>query len=492
MPTRLFSLIRRNRYTAVLLVLVAVPLLTGFQAVYGAGDSPDDCGCGKSDTGAVGGLVVDSVTGKPIVGAVTTIATTPPQTAESDETGVGFTHLRFGEYNVSATKAGYSPNFVVAQVNGDGGFTEIKIVLVPLPSSLKGKVTDVKTNAPIVNAGVSLNGTGISTRIAATDGTGSYQFPSPPTGISLTMRATADKYDPKDQTAVTVNPGEDKVVDFALNPAAGPPPAPTGAVSVTLLDATTANKLPLSAINSVTWNNAPMTLNTSTGTFSLNNAAAGNNNTLAVAATGYAPVTRSGIKLDANGNLSFTIPDSANFPTNAAAPVCESTAKSYRITLDWQRDTQRRPDDLDLLLVVPRAGSTVGCFLDNDVRGNLCSAPNAQLRVENTHIASDPPVESVDIAQLNPGTYMVVVHDWGGEVDHKNTATFLGDPKTAATVTIYGPKGAISATAPVGPAGGYWYWIPFTINGSTGEVTPMLQNNFLPIGTAFTPQECPF
>jgi hypothetical protein len=140
--------------------------------------------------------------------------------------------------------------------------------------------------------------------------------------------------------------------------------------------------------------------------------------------------------------------------------------------------------------VVPRANQAVGCYLDNDYRGSLCSSPNAQLRVENTHTAGSPIMESVDIAQLNPGTYLVVVNDYSGEIEHKDPATTLGDPKTAATVTVYGPKGAVSATAPVGPTSGYWYWIPFTINGATGEVTPA-NPSFVPSVTGFLPNECP-
>jgi hypothetical protein len=136
-----------------------------------------------------------------------------------------------------------------------------------------------------------------------------------------------------------------------------------------------------------------------------------------------------------------------------------------RITLDWQKNAKGMPADLDLQVVVPYSAKPAGCYLDQYFHGNLCSSPYARLRLENSGGPTSPAMETVDIAQLTPGTYMIAVQD----VLFGDPATILGDPNTAATVTVYGPKGVVSATAPVG---NYSTWVAFTIDGATGDVKP--------------------
>lgn len=517
MQTRILSALVRNRFTTVLLAVIAVFLLTGFQSTLELKCTPENeaaCNDYCQDSNAIfAPIVFVKVTesdGKlPIARATVDLLTTPTQTSTTSIQGlVSYPYAAPGVYNFHASKEGHLPaNGSVVVPEGALGLTTFEVV-IPLirTGTISGTVKDSKTGAPIIGATVTLDGAAPVTPATATSGAGgAYHFDNVPYDAFLVLKASAPpQYGLSTMNAELTDLNDGGIVNFLLSPPVAPSPFPPASVLLTLFDARTASKVPPTVVNSITLGDKPLSLNTTTGNWSITVPTPFTNQSLTINATGYAPLVRP-ISGDTSGSpINLSLPESATFPATPDTTKCESAANSYRITLDWQRNGAQ-PEDLDLLLVIPpSSGRNATCFLDNDRPGNLCLYPNSALQLENTHaknmsvpgtfISPPPTFETVEIAKLNPGQYQVVVHDFSGDVDHKNGSLgpkLLGDPNTRATVTIYGPNipnGSITATAPAPGLAGYYYWVPFLIDGPTGKITLVNQTY---ISNPQFPVECP-
>jgi adhesin/invasin len=141
---------------------------------------------------------------------------------------------------------------------------------------------------------------------------------------------------------------------------------------------------------------------------------------------------------------------------NAGAPTTQNTAMSpqlavgdLRIVLTWGAS----PGDLDSYLWVPGGGQV---YYSN--KGSLTSAPYAKLDVDDVD-GFGP--ETISIVQLNTGTYSFAVQALGG-------GAFVPDE---TTVRVYDSTGLIGEFAP--PSGSGNWWRVFTLNGNTGNITPV-------------------
>ncbi len=123
-------------------------------------------------TGILTGHVFDSVTKKPIQGAIITLAGSGSTNANTQGSFL-IEGVTPGTYNVSITASGYASQsgsvMIMAGVTVDEG----AVYLVPTPqaTTVSGKVTDSATGQAIGNADAAIAGTGLS---AKTDATGSY------------------------------------------------------------------------------------------------------------------------------------------------------------------------------------------------------------------------------------------------------------------------------------------------------------------------------
>jgi hypothetical protein len=165
--------------------------------------------CTSAPSGTLDGTVTDSVTNDPIAGADIDVAPLGASTT-TDASGHYSLTLPVGDYDVTASAFGYSPDTQPATIT-DGGTTTVDFALVPAPSgSLSGTVIDDASN-PIENATVTILGTPIPP--ATTDAAGHYNFDSVPEG-TYDVRAQAGKCnDPQTDSVVIAGA---TVHDFTL------------------------------------------------------------------------------------------------------------------------------------------------------------------------------------------------------------------------------------------------------------------------------------
>ena len=154
--------------------------------------------CTSAPSGTLQGTVTDSVTNDPIAGADVQVSPLGASTTTAADGTYSLT-LPVGDYDVTASAFGYSPDTQPATIT-DGGTTTVDFALDPAPSgSLSGTVTDDSSN-PIENATVTILGTPIPP--ATTDAAGHYNFASVPEGT----------YDVKAQAGKCNDPQTDSVV----------------------------------------------------------------------------------------------------------------------------------------------------------------------------------------------------------------------------------------------------------------------------------------
>ncbi len=126
-----------------------------------------------------------------------------------------------------------------------------------------------------------------------------------------------------------------------------------------------------------------------------------------------------------------------------------------RIVLTWGND----PRDLDSHLWVPTPGQATEIYYQS--RGNLTGPPYANLDVDDTNGLGP---ETVTIGRLQPGQYVYAVHLYAGD------GTL---PTSGARVVVYQGNSVVQTfTAPSG-SGRWWY--VFTMDGTSGAISPVNQ-----------------
>jgi Carboxypeptidase regulatory-like domain len=314
--------------------------------------------------------------------------------------------------------------------------------------TVRGTVRNASTNQPVAGATVTIVGTSISVTTAS-DGT--YTLNNVPSGAQ-TLRVSANGFTSRD-TSISVTAGQTLTQDVLLTMSGG---TGTGTVRGVVRNAQNANLIGGATISIV--GTSISTTSASDGSFTLNNVPAGAQ-TLRAAATGFisadAPITVTGGQTTTQ-NISLS-------PTLQTGET--------RITLNWTKDAQQRPDDLDLHLTGPNPDGSSCFHVYYGNTGSLTSAPFAMLEVDNIQLPGHPPAETNRIARLTPGTYRIYIHHYSGE--------FGSDPpgimeQSRATVAAFSGNAQALPSTTI-PGGTQFYWLVATINGQTGAFTVVNQ-----------------
>ncbi len=175
----------------------------------------------------------------------------------------------------------------------------------------------------------------------------------------------------------------------------------------------------------------------------------------------YYTIVASKIGYDTNELEDIQIIVGTDNPDNNISlnPIVSST-EEYRIVLEWGEN----PSDLDSHLWTPSIEGTSYhiYFGTDDLYDDLSSPPYADLDVDD--ITSYGP-ETITIGSLQPGTYTYAVYHYAGS----GTVTTSG-----AIVRVYDSIGLLQSFAvPTTTSENYWWWTVFTIDGSTGQITPV-------------------
>ncbi len=226
--------------------------------------------------------------------------------------------------------------------------------------------------------------------------------------------------------------------------------ATTGTVTGTVRNAATGQPLAGAVIGIA--NSSLSATSAATGAYTLSNVQPGAR-TLTATATGFA-ATQLAITVVAGQTLTQNISLS---PTLATGQL--------RITVNWTKDANGAPDDLDAHLYGP-AGADQCFHVYWDDTGSLTAAPFASLEVDNIELAGHPPTETVRIAQQTPGIYRFFINDYGSEFPD-------GIARSRATVQIFGSSGLLRSY--VAPSGAGEFWHVFELNGQTGALTDINQ-----------------
>jgi len=130
-----------------------------------------------------------------------------------------------------------------------------------------------------------------------------------------------------------------------------------------------------------------------------------------------------------------------------------------QFTLTWGQN----PGDLDSHIWTPSVeGSTYHVYYAS--RGNMSTPPYVDLDVDD--VTSYGP-EHITIYTEYPGTYTYAIYHYSGS----------GDISTSeAAVDILWPDGTVqNFPVPAGSASANWWWHVCTIDGTTGQITPINQ-----------------
>lgn len=190
------------------------------------------------------------------------------------------------------------------------------------------------------------------------------------------------------------------------------------------------------------------TTSASNGTYALANVPPGNY-TLTAAASGFV-TTQFSITVTANQTLTQNLSLSTVL-----------TAGQLRITLNWTKNANGTPDDLDAHLFGPNGNNECFHVYWADT-GDLSGPPFAALEVDNIELTGHPPTETIRIAHQTSGIYRFFVHNYENEQAD-------GLSQSRATVQIFNSSGLLRTyTVPSG-AGEYWH--VFELNSATGALT---------------------
>lgn len=141
-------------------------------------------------TGTLAGLVLDGASRIPLAGARISLGGLPDLTADTEAAG------RFmlggvppGTHTVVVQQTGYATVTLTEVVVAAGNTTNlgsIALAIDPMTATLRGKVTDGASGAPLPGATLTLAGDATGT--ATTDARGDYQFAGlPPGGVTITV-----------------------------------------------------------------------------------------------------------------------------------------------------------------------------------------------------------------------------------------------------------------------------------------------------------------
>jgi hypothetical protein len=156
--------------------------------------------------GSIGGVVTDSVTGLPIVGAAATYSGGATTTNASG--GYSFAGVGEASYTVAVGAAGYTGQSAPISV-GPGAAVVQNFALAPLPGIVTGTVVDTATGTPLSGVAVSYSGGATST-----DSSGHYSFPTVSEG-SYAFTASLSGYSPQTQT-ISVGPAATVSLNFSI------------------------------------------------------------------------------------------------------------------------------------------------------------------------------------------------------------------------------------------------------------------------------------
>ena len=194
----------------------------------------------EAEPGGISGTVTILGSGAPINGATVTATLIgyylgQPLQVTAQTNAEGFyriTRLPTGFYNVSATAPGFGEATVEQVEVKSGTVTEnVNLALPAAPGSLSGTVTVLATGAAIPNATIEAVAGGQVTGTATTDADGHYEIAEIAAGTHQ-VTASAPGYGSATK-AVTIEPSQAKVVDFALST------VPPGSVSGVVKEAAT-------------------------------------------------------------------------------------------------------------------------------------------------------------------------------------------------------------------------------------------------------------
>lgn len=315
----------------------------------------------------------------------------------------------------------------------------------PPPVSLSGvffgRVLNAANQAPIAGATVALGNSSLSARTAA-DGT--YRLAGvPPGNVALTASATG--FLAVNRSLEMTNSGEIQV-NFNLSAA----PVATGTLTGFVRNAATG--APISGVRVSLSNSTLSDTSAVNGAFRIPGVPVGNT-VITASLAGFAPST---LNATVRANETTTV-------SLSVSPILDEG--QIRITINWLRNPNGQPRDLDLHLYGPRDGSA-SCFrVYYSSTGFLNSNPFAQLEVDNISLTDVPPTETIRISRLFPGTYTLFVDNYSGGAN-------LLSQSQAQIAVFRGNRQIATYTVPNGPEE---IWNVFTIDGATGQIRPVNQ-----------------
>ncbi len=334
--------------------------------------------------------------------------------------------------------------------DNQGGVTLINIRLTVLASNNRRPVLTVP-GAQMVNAGQAL-----SFAVSATDAdagqTLTYTATGLPSGASFNAATRQFSWTPTAAQAgtytVTFNVTDNgtPLLSDSKQVVITVVAANTGIVRGTVRNAVTGQ--PLAGATVAIANTNLTTTSASDGTYTLSNVPPGNYN-LNASASGFVST-----------QVQITIVAGQTLTQNLSLSTVLATGQ-LRITLNWTKDANGAPDDLDAHLYGP-AGNNQCFHVYFNNTGSLTASPFAALEVDNIELSGSPPTETVRIAQQTPGTYRFFINNFSEEQAD-------GLSRSRATVQIFGSNGLLRTY--VVPSGAGAYWHVFELNGQTGAIT---------------------
>ncbi len=346
-------------------------------------------------SGDFAGVVVDSVTGLPISGALV-VATKGNQERQSTSTAMNgtytMTNLNQANFTVIASEPNYQTQAIGARlINGE--VTVVNFALVPSGGILSGTVTDAGS-VPISGASVEIfQGQTLLTTVT-TDGSGAYLASDLAPGI-YNVVATASTFQTQSQGA-SIEAGVVTTVDFALT-------ANPGSISGTVISAGTSNPI-MGALVQVF-----------DGSILVGSA-------------------------DTDGSGNYTIPDLApgNYDVTASADGYQSTTVGASVTAG-------ATTTVDFALELPPGtidGTVTDASTGNPIRGASISVFQGVTLIAS--VLTDPNGQ-YSISEFAPGNYLVSANATLYQLQIK-AATVTANATTTVDFALISPPGTISGT----------------------------------------------
>lgn len=171
--------------------------------------------------GTLTGVITDSVTGAPLLGASIRVFTSEGITLQTRSSGADGSYtipsLQPGSYSIVIMEEGYAGRTIGAMINA-GAVTALNVALQQLAGAISGTVTDTNGN-PIADAIIRIYSNNIIVVRVATNEDGTYDIGNlAPGSYYVTVRAEGFG---GLSSSVVVNPGETTMENFALTPNPG-------------------------------------------------------------------------------------------------------------------------------------------------------------------------------------------------------------------------------------------------------------------------------